>query len=195
MGCRCNTACYSFRVDDEKDESGQAQADAAPRKKVRKERVLHTRVPAVLDQELKRLATNLRVPVSNVVRAILEDAIDAVDSVGEKAQGELLGFVDRIARQRGELRQRKVRAPEAANEPTMAPVAPVEPSGASEAASTLEGVLGFQAFELAAATHCGACGTPLARGQEASRAIFVDPARHLLVCTACRKLGEKQNDE
>ena len=98
ISCRCHTACYNFGVDDEKDESGSTQGSSGPRKKVRKERVLHTRVPAVLDQELKRLATNLRVPVSNVVRAILEDAIDAVDSVGEKAQGELLGFVDRIAR-------------------------------------------------------------------------------------------------
>ena len=51
--------------------------------KRRKERVIHTRVPAVLEQELKRLADGLRVPVSNVVRTILEDAVDALDSVGE----------------------------------------------------------------------------------------------------------------
>ena len=36
----------------------------------KKERVLHTRVPEVLEEELKRLATNLRLPVSNVVPCI-----------------------------------------------------------------------------------------------------------------------------
>ncbi|HJL16748.1 MAG TPA: hypothetical protein RMH99_13880, partial [Sandaracinaceae bacterium LLY-WYZ-13_1] len=78
----------------------RARADAP------KEKVLHTRVPAVLDEELKRLAENLRVPVSNVVRAILEDALDAVDSVSERAEDELLGFADRLSRRRDELRHR-----------------------------------------------------------------------------------------
>ncbi|MFO0711644.1 MAG: hypothetical protein U0353_17460 [Sandaracinus sp.] len=71
----------------------------------RKERVLHTRVPAVLEDELKRLATNLRMPVSNVVRAILEDAIEAVEVVGVRAEDELKGFVDRLAEQRNAIRQ------------------------------------------------------------------------------------------
>ena len=56
--------------DREKDD----RDEAAPKK----ERVLHTRVPAVLEEELKRLATALRMPVSNLVRAVLEDAVDAV---------------------------------------------------------------------------------------------------------------------
>ena len=58
------------------------------RSKQRKERVLHTRVPAVLEQELKRVATAWRVPVSNVVRALLEDALDTIDVVGAKAEDE-----------------------------------------------------------------------------------------------------------
>ena len=41
----------------------------------KKERVLHTWVPAVLEAELKCFAQNLRVPVSNLVRTILEDAL------------------------------------------------------------------------------------------------------------------------
>ena len=43
------------------------EADAEPTepaREARKERVLHTRVPAVLERELKRFADNLRVPVS-----------------------------------------------------------------------------------------------------------------------------------
>jgi hypothetical protein len=53
--------------------------DKKSRKDARKERVLHTRVPAVLEQELKRVANAWRVPVSNVVRALLEDALDTLE--------------------------------------------------------------------------------------------------------------------
>lgn len=67
--------------------------------------MLHTRVPAVLEDELKRLATNLRMPVSNVVRAILEDAIEAVEVVGVRAEDELKGFVTKLSEQREAIRQ------------------------------------------------------------------------------------------
>jgi hypothetical protein len=45
-----------------------------------KERVLHTRVPEGLEIELKRLADSLRVTVSNVVRAVLENALETVEA-------------------------------------------------------------------------------------------------------------------
>ena len=65
-------------------------------KKVRKERVLHTRIPAVLEQELKSLAGNLRVPVSNLVRTILQDALEAAELMGRVAEEELRGAADRL---------------------------------------------------------------------------------------------------
>jgi len=37
--------------------------------------VLHARIPAALEDQIKRLAEALRVPVSNLVRNMLEDAI------------------------------------------------------------------------------------------------------------------------
>ena len=64
------------------------EQDKKDRRDAKKERVLHTRVPAVLEQELKRLANAWRVPVSNVVRAMLEDALDTIDEVGRKAMPE-----------------------------------------------------------------------------------------------------------
>ncbi len=69
------------------DKDSAKDAEKAPRVdsgRPRKERVLHTRVPAVLDQELRRVANSLRVPVSNVVRALLEDALHTVDDFGRK---------------------------------------------------------------------------------------------------------------
>jgi len=41
----------------------------------RKEKVIHTRIPAALEEQIKRLADSWRVPVSNVVRNMLEDAL------------------------------------------------------------------------------------------------------------------------
>ncbi len=61
----------------------------APDAAEKKERVLHTRVPAVLERELKRFADNLRVPVSNLVRTILEDAVKAADVAGEGVENRL----------------------------------------------------------------------------------------------------------
>lgn len=107
---------------DERDEG-----TSSPGARARKERVLHTRVPAVLEDELKRLATNLRMPVSNVVRAILEDAIEAVELVGERAEGTLEGIVDRIAAQRLSLKQ-AVRGEPAAGPATPAAAAPTAPA-------------------------------------------------------------------
>ena len=68
---------YAVTRKDDDEPKGRSKRT---REEAPKERVLHTRVPAVLEQELKRLAHSLRVPVSNVVRAILEDAVDAVEA-------------------------------------------------------------------------------------------------------------------
>jgi hypothetical protein len=52
------------------------------RKEERKERVLHARIPAVLDEQIKKLAEGLRVPVSNLVRNVLEDALVMTRRIG-----------------------------------------------------------------------------------------------------------------
>jgi len=134
----------------ESDDTVEALEDARPRKK----HVLHTRVPAVLEDELKRLATSLRLPVSNLVRAILEDAVDAVDAAAQKAEGGLRGFGDRLHDERERLRER-VRTATAAK-------------GAGEAPSDpLAGVVGYQPLVLAAEARCAKCGRTLAAGEDA----------------------------
>ena len=75
--CGCVTSCYKWAVTDGDDKKGSRDG--------KKQRVLHTRVPAVLEQELKRVATAWRVPVSNVVRALLEDALDTLDAIAPSA--------------------------------------------------------------------------------------------------------------
>lgn len=175
--------------------SGVSHDDEDDRKKRReapKEKVLHTRVPAVLDQELKRLAKNLRVPVSNVVRAILEDAVDAVDTVGERTESELMGFVDRLQRQRDELRSRMKKAPEPAAEDEDDAESPAADALACPEAApdVLDGVFGYQPLVLATDVECTVCGRTLPAGSAAHRGLFDEPGKRVFLGPGCRLLPE-----
>jgi hypothetical protein len=136
----------------------------------RKERVLHTRVPAVLEEELKRLAGSLRVPISNVVRTILEDAVSAADAVGRVAEDELRGVARRLEQQRTRLSR-------AAGGKRTAPLA---------------GVLGFQPLVLALDAECAVCGRALRAGENAFLGVRDGAAPSSIVGPEClpRKTGE-----
>ena len=83
----------------------QKKPTAAPPRRGRKERVIHTRVPAPLEAELKRFAEELRIPVSNLIRTILEDALAAADHAGERVEQELRAGAARLAHGRDRLRR------------------------------------------------------------------------------------------
>ena len=118
----------------------------------KKERVLHTRVPDVLDKELKRLATTLKVPVSNVVRTILEDAVEAVDSVGRVAEDEIRGVANR-------LRKHRPKRKEASDAGQPAPTPPQQPP--------LADIVGYQPMLIARDETCKLCGRAIAAGEQA----------------------------
>ena len=73
------------------------------------ERVIHTRVPVVLEEELKRFADNLRVPISNLIRTILEDALAVADRAGHRVDRELRSGLAQLARGREILRRKLTR--------------------------------------------------------------------------------------
>lgn len=145
------------------DDSNETEANAP----ARKERVLHTRVPAVLEQELKRLAESLRIPVSNVVRTILEDTLDAVDVAGRRAEGEIRSVAERLAEERRRLREPIESRLDAT--PTRAP-SPV-----------LLGALGFVPLVLAGEQTCAVTGVRLAEGANAYLVLFAEPDRRVFV--------------
>jgi hypothetical protein len=129
----------------------------------KKERVLHTRVPAVLERELKRLAESLRVPVSNLVRAVLEDAVSVADQAGENVQTRLKTFAENLEHERDKLRRRVLRDP-------------------------LDGVFAFQPIKLAQPALCAKCRTDLKRGDNANLGLRDDAhpgAARVFVCDAC----------
>lgn len=166
--------------DDETPESPARDDEESAPGKAKKERVLHTRVPAVLEDELKRLATALRMPVSNVVRAILEDAVEAVEVVGERAEGELKGIAHRISAQRESLR-RAVQGEAVPAVPTAPRARPAKPTSEDP----LEGVIGFQELRLASAASCAVCDVSLPRGSTAHRTVRDDDRTKVLLCGAC----------
>lgn len=82
--------------DDDEGEGGQSDwervREAAWRvgqRARRHERVLHTRISEELAEDLRRAADDLRVPVSNLVRNVLEEAFGAVERVSDEV-GSLL---------------------------------------------------------------------------------------------------------
>lgn len=143
----------------------EPESDAEPKK----ERVLHTRIPAVLESELKTLAKSLRVPLSNLVRTILEDAVNIAD----RATGQLEDRLERAAKsvhgERERMRDR-VKRPD-----------------------PLADVLAFQDVTVARATRCAKCETEIAAGERASLAVPAhpgDPQR--IVCADC--LTKREGD-
>jgi hypothetical protein len=88
------------------------------RRRARKERVLHTRISDSLAEDIRRIADDLRVPTSNLVRNVLEEVFDVVESVSDDVGGLFEEVLDeaeaareRIASARSRSRRRRGRRP------------------------------------------------------------------------------------
>jgi hypothetical protein len=121
-------------------------------------------VPAVLERELKRFAENLRIPVSNLVRTILEDALSVADAATENVEEGLKRAAEHLERERERLKKRMEHDP-------------------------LEGVVAFQEVTLAASATCAKCSRALAPGVRAHLGIggaeARDGAPRVFVCGDC----------
>lgn len=139
----------------------QSSGDSKDSKDAKKERVLHTRVPAVLERELKRFADNLRVPVSNLVRTILEDAVSVADAATENVEERLKKAAKTLEKERERIKKKMEHDP-------------------------LEGILAFQEVVLAMPARCAKCEKELARGVRANLAIGESPGHpRRFVCDEC----------
>jgi len=171
------------------------EADKKSRQVGRKERVLHTRVPAVLEQELKRVANAWRVPVSNVVRALLEDALDTLDVVGAKAEGELREVAELLAAERHRFRRKSAeqlgKIPGAGDAIKIAETGP-EPGATPE---PFAGAIGVTPITLVHDTVCGLTGATLEAGSEAYMVLFDDPGRKLITGRDALPRASTPNEE
>jgi hypothetical protein len=128
--------------------------------------VLHTRIPAVLEAELKAAAAALRVPVSNLVRAILEDAVALADRASEKVEDRLTRAARTVHDERDRLKARVATDP-------------------------LRDVVAFQKVTMAAEGECAQCRAELHPGDEAALAVTSRPGLARFVCPSCVSQPEK----
>jgi hypothetical protein len=136
----------------------------------RKERVLHTRVPEILEKELKRLSESLRLPVSNIVRAVLEDALEAAEHAGRTVQEEAWNVAERISwlnRYYNRVADVEITPSESAqvdqsNFETTDAQKPEE----AQREIVFRGIVGFQPLIMARETQCSVCGRPIAFGEQ-----------------------------
>ena len=124
----------------------------------RKERVIHTRVPESLDDEIKRRATDLGLSVSNLVRNVLQHAF---------------GLVEDVVRDSAEV-ARSARGATAS----------LSPAGRRRAGGE---VLGWQMALLNVNAVCDTCNAILAKGTRAAIGVRDGGGAPPIRCTTCLK--------
>jgi len=161
----------------------------------RKQRILHTRISEGLEEDLRRAAEELRVPVSNLVRNVLEEAVSVVEAVGDDF-GELIDdvvesaeevagrFKERHVRRRGSRGRRWTEAARAARDRTAGRPAGEASSQAAPAAPDDAAILGWQPLVLNAEQRC-ACGRRLAPGEPAHVALTASGLSEQYRCADC----------
>jgi hypothetical protein len=178
----------------------------------RKERVLHTRISEDLSEEIRRLADDLRLPVSNLVRNVLEEAFSAVEAVSdnvgdlfEDVLGEASEARERIIRQMDNAEKRRgrssgrsrrrshresdiedeLRSDEAAETPP--PAAKTAPPSKAEKppAKEFPDVLGWQPLVLNRQQACANCAVELQKGDRAFLGVKAGGLSELALCARC----------
>jgi len=142
----------------------------------KKERVIHTRIPAALDDALKSFAGSMRVPVSNLVRVLLEDAVAVTQRASDRVVEAAEHVADKAAVRAG------VKTAEAA-----------APSAKEAPADPLSGVFGYQPLTLAIETTCARCGGALAIGASAFLGMRDGAGPRVFVCADCLPKPKKEN--
>ena len=171
------------------------------REGARKERVLHTRVSEQLSEDIRRLAEDLRVPASNLVRNVLEEVFTVVDRVSGD-MGELFddliheaeGVRDRVRNQPG-WRRRRSDARGSAPLRRRGAVSDAEVEDElrrdeateihSSAAELFPEILGWQPLVLNRDLACGRCARPLAAGESAFLGLAEHGLTRIALCGRC----------
>ncbi len=129
-----------------------------------KARVLHTRIPESLEDAIKDKARHLRIPVSNLVRNVLEQAFQLVEDV----VGDSRELADTARRGAERVREAVSRPPQGA-------------------------VYGWQELILNRDERCHDCGVELDRGQTGYRGLSDEPGTlPVFLCPACVEAIRKQ---
>jgi hypothetical protein len=161
------------------------------REERRKDRVLHTRISDRLAEDIRRIAEELRVPVSNLVRNVLEETFGVVEAVTNNVGDLLEDLLDEaeVARQRfGERgRAREARGSEGDLHAAEDEAALQTPSISR---SEFPEVLGWQALILNASRSCADCGAARERGERAFLGLSASGSPGPVLCPDCMHARE-----
>jgi hypothetical protein len=179
----------------------------------RKERVLHTRISEQLSDDIRRLADDLRVPTSNLVRNVLEEVFSVVESVSEDV-GDLFDDVleeadaarDRVRRRAhrhagrrgGRARGRRshedieeeLRRDEEAETGSETPEGPEQSQRTEQADAeppSFPDVIGWQPLVLNHDRSCAGCGRALRRGERAFLGLTEQGLSRTTLCGDCTR--------
>lgn len=177
----------------------------------RKERVLHTRISEDLSDDIRRLADDLRVPVSNLVRNVLEEVFSVVESVSDSMGDAFEDVLDEAEQARERIR-RHAQPPRRRRHPhhTHSRDVDVEQElrrdeeaelphrreardrGAPAHASGLPGILGWQPLVLDAPCACARCAVTLCSGDDAFIGVGREAIADVVLCEDCVRARRRQ---
>jgi hypothetical protein len=150
--------------------------------------VLHTRISEPLAEDIRRMAEDLRVPVSNLVRNVLEEAFSVVEAVTDNV-GDLIDDVAKEAeRTRNRIRSRRragqrprwqagstAEREEADDERAAPPVPRAE----------FPEVVGWQPLILNQLRRCADCEEPIERGERGFAGMTAGGLADVYLCGDC----------
>jgi hypothetical protein len=182
----------------EKEAGRDARRSARDARRGRKERVIHTRVSDELAEDIRKLAEDLRVPASNLVRNVLEEVFTVVETVSEDV-GELFeDVIDEAEEARDRIRWRVQQRRDRARRRQSFGPEPEEDVEAElrrdEAGETTEpprqrpdfaDVLGWQPLLLNQDRGCSDCGATLGRGVSAFVGLTESGISKTTLCREC----------
>ncbi|MEX2208474.1 MAG: ribbon-helix-helix domain-containing protein [Myxococcota bacterium] len=139
---------------------------------------MHTRISDDLDEALQDAARRLRVPVSNLVRNVLEDVFDVVEAVTENVGGFVEDVVEEATdlgrRWEGRFRERtaEARARRVEVDRDDTPPAPAKPPAPEPVArAEFPDVAAWQPLVMNTVHECAGCGRSMRRGDNAYLAV------------------------
>jgi hypothetical protein len=152
---------------------------------------LHTRISDDLDEALQDAARRLRLPVSNLVRNVLEDVFDVVEAVTENVGGFVEDVVEEAQdlgrRWEGRFRERtaEARARRVETDRDEASSAPPKPPAPETARAEFPDVAAWQPLVMNTVHECAGCGCGLHRGDKAYLAVGGSRPGPTFLCETC----------
>jgi hypothetical protein len=140
-----------------------------------------------LAENIYRVAEDLRVPASNLVRNVLEDAFSVVESVTDNVGDLIESILDEAARARDriarsvERTRRAVRKPANMREPDEA----VAGADAGEGPAEFPEVLGWQPMLLNHDQRCSDCGAQISKGERVVVGMAATGLTDTYLCLPC----------